>query len=438
MTNKTLRLVSLLPVFAVLALAFIGAFEPAHAAGNFDPAAETQAYLDSVPAADRAKSDAYFEGGYWLILWGTLYGIFTAWIFLHFGISRKFREWGEKVSRFKWVNTFIYMIPYQIAGFVLGLPWAVYTGFFREHQYGLATQTFGPWLTDGLISLGVSLVLFSMFIATLYWVINRWRKSWWMIGGAIAALFIMIGITISPVFIAPLFNTYTPLEESPLKEKILSMARANGVPADNVYRFDASAQTTRISANVSGMFGTTRISLNDNLLNECTDEEILAVLGHEIGHYVTNLVIAIVVPISLVVVIGFIVVNNSFDKLNARFGKKWGVRDIADPAGLPLLGIIVSVYFMAMTPITNTIIRENERLADAYGLNAARQPDGFATTALKLSTYRKLDPTPLEEFIFYDHPSGRSRIQMAMEWKAENLDEETCLDDVCVLVEPDQ
>jgi len=401
----------------------------------FDADAATEAYLASVPAEDRAASDAYFEGGYWLLLWGTLYGIVTAWVLLHFGFSKKFREWGEKVSRFKFVSTFIFMLPYLTAGFILGLPWSIYVGFFREHQYGLATQTFGDWFLDGLKGLGISLIMVSLFIATLYWVINRWRKRWWLIGGAVSALFIMIVITISPVFIDPLFNDYKPLEEGPLRTEILSMAHANGVPADNVYWFDASRQTTRISANVSGMFGTTRIALNDNLLNGATESEILAVLGHEIGHYVTNLIIALVIPISLVIAFGFAFVNAFFDKANARFGARWGVRDIADPAGLPLLGVLVSVYFMAMTPVSNTIIRENERLADLYGLNAAREPDGFATTALKLSTYRKLDPSPLEEFVFYDHPSGRSRIQMAMEWKAENLGQMSGIEDLLEEIE---
>jgi len=104
-------------------------------------------------------------------------------------------------------------------------------------------------------------------------------------------------------------------------------------------------------------------------------------------------------------------------------GGAWGVRGLSDPAGLPLLAALLSVFFFFATPVTNSLIRVNEAEADLYGLNAAGQPDGFAEVALKLGEYRKLDPGPIEEFVFYDHPSGRQRIAMAMRWKAEHLGE---------------
>src|SRR5206468_1184225 len=110
-----------------------------------------------------------------------------------------------------------------------------------------------------------------------------------------------------------------------------------------------------------------------------------------------------------------------FDAAVKRWGSKWGVRGIADPAGLPLLALIFSTLFFVATPFINTVTRITEREADAFGINAAREPDGMAEVALKLGAYRKLDPTPLEEIIFFDHPSGRARIRMAMYWKAANL-----------------
>jgi STE24 endopeptidase len=107
--------------------------------------------------------------------------------------------------------------------------------------------------------------------------------------------------------------------------------------------------------------------------------------------------------------------------LHGIFGGMWGVRDFSDTAGLPILVIVSTVLGVLATPVTNTMVRTNEAEADIFGLNAAREPDGFATATLKLSEYRKLDPTPWEEFIFYDHPSGRSRISMSMRWKAEHM-----------------
>ncbi|NNC72235.1 MAG: M48 family metalloprotease, partial [Sphingomonadaceae bacterium] len=213
-----------------------------------------------------------------------------------------------------------------------------------------------------------------------------------------------------------------PMEDGPMRDDIIAMAEADNVPADDVFVFDQSRQHDRISANVSGLFGTMRISLNDNLLERTTPEEVKAVMGHEIGHYVLSHVWIIVGVMALVLGLGFYIASRLVPPFLARHGAKWGVRDIEDPAVTPLLFAIIGVYFMLMTPVTNTLIRWNESAADIYGLNAAQEPDGFARVAMRLSEYRKIEPSALEEFIFFDHPSGRTRVRMAMDWKAENVE----------------
>jgi STE24 endopeptidase len=181
-------------------------------------------------------------------------------------------------------------------------------------------------------------------------------------------------------------------------------------------------QTTRVSANVSGLLGTERITLNDNLLNRASLPEIEAVMAHEIGHYVLNHVYKLLLEFGLVIMVGFWVVSAFFERLRVRFAARWGVTGIADPAGLPLGALLLTSFMFVMTPVLNTIVRVSEQEADVFGLNAARQPDGFARVALELSAYRKLEPGPLEEAFFYDHPSGRTRILTAMRWKAEHPD----------------
>jgi STE24 endopeptidase len=199
------------------------------------------------------------------------------------------------------------------------------------------------------------------------------------------------------------------------------MARANEIPVKQVFEVDASRQTTRVSANVAGFLGTTRIALNDNLLKQCTLPEIREVMAHEMGHYVLNHGAKLLTYFGLFILIGFALTRNLFDAAVRRWGVKWGVRSIADPAGLPLLVLILSTFLFVLTPLLNTIVRVTEREADAFGINTSREPDGMAKVALKLGAYRKLDPSPLEEFVFFDHPSGRARIRMAMDWKAANL-----------------
>jgi STE24 endopeptidase len=175
-----------------------------------------------------------------------------------------------------------------------------------------------------------------------------------------------------------------------------------------------------VSANVSGFAGTLRISLNDNLLNRCTLPEIETTMGHEMGHYVLNHAYKGVVMYGVVVVLGFAFLNWFVNFALARWGENWGIRGMTDVAVLPLAAIGLSVYFFLMTPVLNSITRTMEFEADMYGLNSGRQPDGEANVDLMLGEYRKLDPTPLEEFIFFDHPSGRTRITAAMRWKAEH------------------
>jgi STE24 endopeptidase len=233
-------------------------------------------------------------------------------------------------------------------------------------------------------------------------------------------VFAIFGALIFPVFIAPLFNRYTVLADARIREPILRMARANGIAADRVYVVDASRQSTRISANVSGLLGTQRITLNDNLLRRTSLPEIEAVMGHEMGHYVLHHIYQAIVFFTLLIVAGFALLRFGFAWAAARWGERWGVRTPEDVAGLPLMVLLFTSYLFVLTPLTDSFTRANEAAADIFGLNASRQPDGFAVIALKLAEYRKLDPGPLEEVLLFDHPSGRARIRMAMEWKAES------------------
>jgi len=165
--------------------------------------------------------------------------------------------------------------------------------------------------------------------------------------------------------------------------------------------------------------GTMRISLNDNLLNRCSLASVKAVMAHEMGHYVMNHAYKGLMQMGLLLTVGFAFCAWAFGRIVARRGEAWGIRSIADPAGLPLLVLLMSTYLFVMTPVSNTITRTEEIEADAFGLNAAGEPDGFADAALMLSEYRKMHPGKWEEIVFYDHPSGYNRILMAMTWKAE-------------------
>ena len=393
----------------------------AQASPHFDATAATNAYLAQIPADKTARSDAYFEGGYWMILWDFLYGVVVAQLLLNLQWSARMRDLAERVTRFKPVHTFVYWLQYLLVTTILVFPLTVYEDYFREHKYGLATQTFGPWMGDQMKGLGVNLVLGGLLAMLLFGVVRRLQRTWWIWGAVVTTLFLIFATLIAPVYIVPIFNKVTRLDDPKIVEPILSMARANGIPAKDVYEIDASRQTTRMSANVSGFANTMRITLNDNLLRRGSPEEIQAVMGHEMGHYVLHHIYNGIMFFLIVTVLAFACLRWALDWTLQRWGEKWQIRGVGDTAVLPLVVLLVSIFGFVITPVMNTFTRTQEYEADMYGLNTSRQPDGEAQADIHLGEYRKMNPGPIEEWIFFDHPSGRNRIYAAMRWKAENL-----------------
>ncbi|HZD31650.1 MAG TPA: M48 family metallopeptidase [Candidatus Angelobacter sp.] len=386
---------------------------------NVDAAAD--AYLALMPASAQARSDAYFEGGYWLILWDFLVGAIISLLLLNLGWSAWMRNLAERITRWKWLQTFLYWVQYLVLTSLLGFPMAVYEGYTREWKYGLATQTFGPWLWDQVKGLGLGVLLGGVFVVVLFAVVRKLPRTWWIWGALVSVALMICVVMLVPVFIVPTFNKVTRLDDPRVTQPILAMARANGIPAHDVWTMDASKQTTRMSANVSGFGKTMRITLNDNLLRRGSLEEIEAVMGHEMGHYVLHHIYKDTLFLLVVIVAFFAFLRWSLAWTLQRWGAKWQIRGIADPAILPLVVLLASIFFFVLTPIMNIETRTNEAEADIFGINTSRQPDGMAQAAIHLGEYRKMKPGPVEEWIFFDHPSGYNRIHKAMQWKAENL-----------------
>lgn len=392
----------------------------AHAA-PFDVDHATQLWLHTLSGPAKARSDAYFEGGEWLGLWGALISVALCWFLLRIRLLPAVRDMMHRRGWRPWLGMLACAVVFIIADTVLSLPWSIYEGYWREKQYGLMNQSLGAWLGDQGIDLALNVVFGSLLLLVIYAVIRRYPKRWWLIGTGVMGAAITFGVLITPVFIVPLFNTATELPNGPVRERVVAMAKANGVPAEHIYLIDSSRQSDRISANVSGIGPTIRISLNDNLLNKTSVAETAAVMGHELGHYVLGHVWRTIIVLTLLMGLLLWLASRIAPALIRYGGEGWGVRGLSDPASLPVLMGVLSVLSLLATPVTNTLIRVDESEADAFGLDAAREPDGFAAAAMKLSTYRKIEPGPLEELLFFDHPSGKTRVTMAMQWKKDHV-----------------
>jgi len=387
---------------------------------GFNVDAATEAYLRLLSPEQRHMSDRYFEGGYWLQLWQLLWTVGACVLLVVTGVARRLGEWSRSISARTWISTPICITLLLVALTLLEIPLSIYVDFLREHQYGLSEQSFAGWVGDQAIVLGVEVLVGAIVLSLIYAAVRRSGSRWWLWATGLSFVFLLIAQLIAPVYFLPLLNDYQPLPDGPVREAVLSLARANGVPGSHVEWFDASKQTTRVSANVAGLLGTTRIALNDNLLNKTSLPEIKAVLGHEMGHFVLNHAWKLPIMFTLVIGLAMWLLSLGMDGALSRWGGMFGLGDRMDPASLPVAIAVFSIIFFALTPLQNLIVRTCEEEADAFGLNAAREPYGAAMAAMRLSTYRKLRPGRFEEFLFYDHPSGYARVHAAMIWLREN------------------
>ncbi|HLN28234.1 MAG TPA: M48 family metallopeptidase [Gemmataceae bacterium] len=381
-----------------------------------DPKAATRAYLQAVSAERRAMTKSYALGEYFLTLTGYCVTSLILLGILGSGLSARLRNWAQRRTRFRALQTVIYSALFLLLLSLLSFPLTWYRSYYRATSYGLLHQSFAGWLVDQTKGLAILLVIVPLLLVVLYAVVRCTPRTWWLWGWLVVVGFAVVGMAIAPVFLSPLFNKFTPVQDANIRERVLKLAHEQHVPADDVYEMDASRRTDNIGAYVAGMLGTTRIVLFDNLLKRCTPEQIEMVMSHEMGHYVLNHIWKDVGIFSVVALAGFLCVRWAFARILASWPAA-GIKDSADVAGLPLLIFLFMTISFLTAPLLNGWSRTVEMQADTFGLNACRQPDAAATTFLMLGEYRELDPHPVAEFLFFDHPSGQNRIRNALEWK---------------------
>ena len=401
------------------------------AAGSntFDAAAETAKYLATLPPEVHAKATAYTQGGHWLLLWGTLVALLVSWIIIRTGVLTGLRARIGKGG----VGALAVLVVVPVAMLmdsVLSLPWTIYTRWFRETKYGLSSQPLPEWLGEWGMQLGIGLVMNLILFSIIYALIRRAPKRWWLWGGLVTSLFVIVAIVISPVLIEPLFNKYTPAPAGAVRDTVVEMAKANGVPSDKIFIYNGSKQSNRYTANVSGLFGSARVAMSDTMFKKDADiAEVRGVVGHEMGHYVHMHSLWMAGVFSLLAMVGFFLVDRLFPLAMRLLGAR-GVEGIADPAGLPVLFAVLSVLSLLATPVTSTLIRTMEADADNFSLQRVNEPDGLAKALVKTIEYRAATPGKLEEIIFYDHPSVGWRVRNAMDWKAAHLKPEAVMVDL--------
>lgn len=385
----------------------------------FDAVSATNAYIDSLGTEALAQAAAYTAGNHWLILWSLLVTVVSTSLIVRSGIlvalSNKLSQRGAFNRAFRVSAAFI------VLSAIIELPWTIYTSWYRQTQYDMTTQPLGDFLGQSGLGLALSAVLMGLLLATFYVLIKKAGQLWWAWFGGITASLVATMMLLGPSLIQPLFNEYTPVPEGEVKQAIEALALEANIPTNRIFMYDGSRQSNNFTANVSGIGSSARIAISDIALKQANLDEVKAVTGHEIGHYVSGHIWWVVFLLSAQVVIAFLLADRLFKPVARAFGAD---EDIQNPASVPVLILLVGVLMMLFQPFNNTLSRMNEADADRYSLATVGLPDGLASALVKTAEYRDPRPAALQELLFYTHPSVESRVRMAMEWKAEQLAKE--------------
>ena len=299
-----------------------------------------------------------------------------------------------------------------LGGALLTLPLDYYRGFVFAHQYGLSNQNSGDWFREYLVSMLVGTLLGVPLILLVYALLRRFPRSWWCWFGVFMLPLSIFFMLIYPLFITPLFNRFTPLHDEELRGTILALAHQQGIQATDVYQMDASRQSNAVNAYVVGIGPTQRIVLYDTLLREFTQDEILFVMAHEMGHYVLGHIPRGILYSVLGTLLAAALAFRLSSSLLVRYGARLGYQSLGHPASYPLLLALLMVFSLAATPISNALSRGIEWEADRFAVSAFPHPEAGIAAFENLARINlsEKNPPAWAELLLYSHPSLSKRI----------------------------
>ena len=377
------------------------------------PAAEAARMIDALGPEALAKAQAYTTGNHWLLFAGVGISILIAWIMVRF---RMLDRVAERLQGRSWaLGTFLVGVAFFLISAVLELPFTIYTDWQRQHAYDLSTQPLGDFLGQLALSEVLSGLLGGLFLLGVYSLIRKTGPRWWLWGGGFSALVTVLMLLSGPSLIMPMFNKYEPVPPGEVRTALEKIADDVGIPHDRIFMYDGSRQSERFTANVAGIGPTARIAIADVALKEASLAEVVAVTGHEAGHYKLGHVWRSAIILPLLAMLFFFLLNRLFAPTARLLGSD---ARLDEPRGLPVFAVVGSVLGLAITPVTNSLTRIGEVEADVYSLQTVNEPDALASALVKTAEYRYPRPSALQEMLFYTHPSVEKRVLRAMEWKA--------------------
>ena len=372
----------------------------------------------AVPAPTAKALQYYRSGG---VLWTifVVWGFFVPLLFLFTTLARRMRDFAWRVGRRWFFALLIFSTLYLLCSFVLDLPLMFYAGFVRQHAYGLSNQTAVKWWSDSLKELAVNLAV----VPAVAWVplllIRKSPRWWWLWSSILTVPLIAVAILVTPVFFDPLFNDFHRMNDRALEAKILALADRAGIEGSRVFEVDKSVDTNTVNAYVTGFASTKRIVLWDTTLRKLNEREILAVLGHEMGHFVLGHVSQFIVFGGLSALLTLWFVDRAGQRILGRYNGRLGISELDDLAAIPLFIFLMTLASFVLTPALLAVSRHNEHEADRFGLEVTRDNYAAATSFVKLQ-YDNLSvpyPGPFYRFFRASHPSLGERIEFSNDYR---------------------
>ena len=362
---------------------------------------------------------SYYRSGNVLWIVDNVWGLLVPAAFLFTGFSAIMRGWAYRIGK-KWFFAIaLYFIVFSAITFVLDLPRVYYEGFVREHAYGLSNQTFAKWTSDQLTGFVVGIVGGVAFLWVPYLLLKRSPRRWWLYTGLAAIPFIVLVALVQPIWVDPLFNTFGPMKDTALEADILHLAQRAGIEGSRVFEVAKSEDTKAVNAYVAGFGATKRIVLWDTIIAKLNRQQLLVVMGHEMGHYVLGHVWKQILILSSLIVVALYAVHRASGWLIAKHRARFGFEELSDLASLPLILILFGVASLVVTPVALAVSRHFEHEADRFGLEITRDNHAAATAFVTLQQENLGVPRPGPIYTWWreSHPPLGERIDFSNDYR---------------------
>lgn len=364
-----------------------------------------------IPGPD-ARAMSYYRSGNALWVGDAALGLLIPAVFLYTGFSARLRNRARSIGRNWFFTIVLYILVALVIDQLIRLPLDYYRGFVRPHAYGLSDQVFSKWIGDWAKSLLLTIIVSSFVLWIPYRLLKKSPQRWWLYTGLLAVPFMFFTMLVTPVWIDPLFNKYGPMKDRPLETRILALAGRAGIEGGRVYEVNKSVDTKTLNAYVTGFLGSKRIVLWDTLLAKLEPDQVLFVMGHEMGHYALHHIPKTILLSPLLILVNLYIIHLVAGRLISRNRLRWGFNQLDDIASLPLLALLAGLFALGSTPLSLAYSRYLEREADRFGLELTRNNHAAATAFVNLQASNLSNPSPGPLYMLWraSHPSLAERI----------------------------